>query len=631
MRFGSDESRDGVLIGRVRIGFLTVAATSIIALGMMLIAQAGVPLEYLFVLLAAIVVAGIVVAAWQARTMSYFDWLVARRQANGMIAAMAMAASISGCWLLLLAPGWFFAGSGNAPAWSAAFCMALALATMLLTPYLRKSGAPSQAAFLAHRYASRTVGVMALAGGIATSLLVLVAGLATASWLVRTQFLLPPQDANMLLAGLAAATVVGGGLRATIRVAAIAFAFLATTFLAPAVWLSGSQGFPLPQLASLGSAFADLAGFERDLAKAGDVLLASRISGVHSVAQGAFQISVFAMVIGAGLAATPTALAVTPAIRRPRVAQQAGGGAILLLALLLSVTPICAGFAKIGLYDVLSTMPLSAYDDALSWLPALTRHVTPDHGALVTVCGSAVAADASVIGICGGDPDAPLGVANIALAPEAITFAVPQLAGIPPIFGLLMSAGLVAAAVAAIAMSGFAIASAICAGLSPEPASHGQAAGIRLFAGRVAAAATLFGAAWIAGQVRLPLQDLFLWAASLGFAILMPVTVAAVWWSRANRYGAIAAMLTGVLAIVFLLEMRSYGIDFRPASGDEFRIVLPGLSGLPDIIHMSIAAALTGTLALAAISLATPRSVEPERMDAIRRPDTPPAFPDSFA
>ena len=260
MRFGSDESRDGVLIGRVRIGVLTVAATSIIALGMMLVAQAGVPLEYLFVLLAAIVVAGIVVAAWQARTMSYFDWLVARRQANGMISAMAMAASISGCWLLLLAPGWFFAGSGNGPAWSAAFCMALALATMLLAPYLRKSGAPSQAAFLAHRYASRTVGVLALAGGIATSLLVLVAGLATASWLVRTQFLLPASDANLLLAALAAITVVTGGLRAAIRVAAIAFAFLATTFLAPAVWLSGSQGIPLPQLASLGSAFADLAG-----------------------------------------------------------------------------------------------------------------------------------------------------------------------------------------------------------------------------------------------------------------------------------------------------------------------------------------------------------------------------------
>ena len=144
-----------------------------------------------------------------------------------------------------------------------------------------------------------------------------------------------------------------------------------------------------------------------------------------------------------------------------------------------------------------------------------------------------------------------------------------------------MSAGLVAAAVGAIAMSGFSIASAICAGLSPEPASHGQAAGIRLFAGRVAAAATLFAAAWIAGRVRVPLQDLFLWAASLGFAILMPVTVAAVWWSRANRYGAIAAMLTGVLAFVFLLEMRSYGIDFRPASGDEFRIVFPGLSGSP--------------------------------------------------
>jgi cation/acetate symporter len=194
-----------------------------------------------------------------------------------------------------------------------------------------------------------------------------------------------------------------------------------------------------------------------------------------------------------------------------------------------------------------------------------------------------------------------------------------------------MSAGLVAAGIGAIAMSAFSIASGICAGLSPNPGSQGQAAGIRLFAGRIAAIATLFSAAWVAGRIAVPLQDLFLSAAAIGLGILLPATIGGIWWSRANRHGALAAILMGAFTFAFLLEMRSYGIDFRPSSGDEFRIVLPGLAGLPDVIHMAACAALSGGLALVAISLATGQSVEPERLDAIRRPDTPPAFPDSFA
>jgi Na+(H+)/acetate symporter ActP len=167
--------------------------------------------------------------------------------------------------------------------------------------------------------------------------------------------------------------------------------------------------------------------------------------------------------------------------------------------------------------------------------------------------------------------------------------------------------------------------------MAPNPRNQGQAAGLRLFAGRIVAAVAFIGAAFVASRLAVPLQDMFLWAAAVAFGVLAPVTVAAVWWSRANRYGAVAAMIMGGSIFLFLLEMRRYGIDFRPDSGDEFRIVFPGLAGLPDVLHMAMAAAGTGTLSLIALSFATGSRTAEERLDAIRRPDTPPAFPDTFA
>jgi len=631
MHFGTDETRDGVLTGRVRIGAITAACTLFIALGVMLVAQSGVPLPYLFVLIAAIVVGGVVVASWQARTMSYFDWLVARRQANGVVAAMAMVIAISGCWALLMAPGWYFAGSANAPAWTAALCVAPAFAAMLILPYYRTSGAPSQAAFLAHRFESRAVGLIALCAGALIGFLFLVATLATTAWLIRTQFVFPVAHIHLLIAGLAAFTVIGGGLRAAIRVSAMAFAFLAITYLAPAVWLSAAQGNPIPQLAGIGDSFAWLARHEDALAAAGGPLLGSRISAIEPIAASGFQVLAFAIVVGIGIGAAPVALSIAPAVRRLRIAQQAGGGSILLLALLLSVTPMLAVFAKMGLYEILAEMPLANYDSAAAWLPALARHSTLDHGPLAAICGATAQVETSLVDLCGLAPEARLGVNNVALAPEAVTFAVPQLAGIPPSFGLLMSAGLVVAGIGALAIYGFSIAASICAGLSPNPRNQGQAAGLRLFAGRMVAAVAFLAAALLASRLAVSVQDMFVWAASIGFGILAPVTIAAIWWSRANGYGAIAAMLMGGFVFLFLLEMRRYGIDFRPGSGDEFRIVFPGLSGLPDVLHMALAAALTGTLALVAISFATGARIDEDRLDAIRRPDTPPAFPDSFA
>jgi cation/acetate symporter len=117
--------------------------------------------------------------------------------------------------------------------------------------------------------------------------------------------------------------------------------------------------------------------------------------------------------------------------------------------------------------------------------------------------------------------------------------------GLPAGIAYLLAAGVLAAAMAAIAAHGLALAMSLS-----EDVIHGTdpdrvADGPRVLTARIAAAVVMAVAAIVALIPADPLR-LMLWALALAAASTFPVLVLSVFWKRLNGYGAIAGMATGL-------------------------------------------------------------------------------------
>jgi cation/acetate symporter len=159
-------------------------------------------------------------------------------------------------------------------------------------------------------------------------------------------------------------------------------------------------------------------------------------------------------------------------------------------------------------------------------------------------------------------PDAAQGLRlqDIALSPDMIVLALPDMAGLDRfVVGLLAAAAL---AVAIATANGPLSAIVRALGHDSPPNAGGERRNSRLASYAVAALA-LAAATGAALARPLSILDAAAYAFIIAAVALFPALFAALWWSRANSYGAAAAMLTGLtLALVYLVGTHYFAVPF---------------------------------------------------------------------
>jgi cation/acetate symporter len=430
------------------------------------------------------------------------------------------------------------------------------LLQLVVAPRLAMSGASSLPAFFAMRFSSRGTRVLSALVVIVAMLLLLVAELMAAGF-VGARLLGIDFSAAVLVAACAAlACFIVRGTNGAPWANGVLFPIMLVAVLVPLVMLSAQwYGLPVPQLA-YANALWQLQGLEETLLEqdlADPAVMKPMLTAFVTLTPMNF----LGVVLGlaAGVATLPSMLPAQLTTVPTWEARRTALWGLIWVALFLMLAPAIAAYAK------LSFIQLLADRTPIASLPAWI--FTYGKLGLVEICGRAATDAATAAQACAALPDAgpSLRLQDISLSPDMIVLALPDMAGLNhAVIGLIAA---VALAVAIATANG--PLSAIVRALGhddPPGLAGGEPRNSRLVSYGLAAAA--LAAATLGALVRpASILDLATCAFVIAAAGLFPALFAALWWKRANAYGAAAAMLVGLaVALVYILGTRYFAVPF---------------------------------------------------------------------
>ena len=492
------------------------------------------------------------------RVPAFFNGLVLGVAALGGAGFLALTGSlfIIGFDAICLAIGWY-AG--------------LVFMGVLFAPFVRKYGAYTLPTFLGRRFESRTVRVVAAATLSVPILLLLVAEARFAAY--AAAWLLGQSERLMIAVVVTCATaiVIAGGMR-SLTWSSVAKAIAALLALAVPVTIVALMvsNLPLPQMTH-GNVLRLLTRAEInqgvpivlapplafDLPREGVEQLVKRfIQSFGSI--GSLSFVLMSFVAAAGIAASPGLLSragTTPGVYEAR---KSLGWAVLVAGIVLLTLPAVAVYLRALLLDQV----VGHQGDSLPlWFQLLQQ------------AGIArIEAKTQVVRLAG-----------ISFERDAVLFALPIAAGFPQVVVYLALAGALAAALAALASSlvaiGNILAEDIVYGLPDETAPETA----RIGGARVAMLGAAFVTTWLAIAAPADPLQLFLWSLTLSASSCFPVLVLAIWVKQTNAWGALAAMITGLVVTVLLILLSETGAIGLPSA-------LAGAIGLPLAFAAALAA-----------------------------------------
>jgi len=587
---------------RRRTAALFVGAFGLTLVVLAFLSHLGLPDSLVDATLTSLVLLAFIAAAIAARTMDADSFYTQRRTmrpvANGMATA---AAFMSGAVFLGLAGAYFGnrqAAYGMALGWTFGFV----LGSMLVSPYVQRTGAFGTAGFLSMRFGGRLVRLLAAIVVLAASLPALAAAIATAAIVNKVQLGLDERLFVLLFASAVGLVTVAGGMRSLSAAAILQYLVLALAFLVPAILVSSTRGvLPLPQL-SFGFALEEAGNLA---SQAGEAAAALPGTILPTPWTGPVNTLLTLTTLAAGVAALPH-LVMRAAVARDGDGARRNSGWALVFALAVILTaPAYAAFAHLGVFTELA-------GELVADLPIWVTHF--GERGLLQICGVDAASLNRIATACATGPD-PTGVVrprDIALSQDAVVLAWPSLFGLPYTVSAVVGVGalsaLMAAAGALTVAAGNALGHDIVGRLLFPRASSGR----RLTATRLGMIAALA----VGVQVALDRTDLALamgeWGIALSAAGLFPVLAASVWWRPVTRAGALTGMAAG-FALAFTL-LAGADLDFGPVDLTA--------AGLPRLTA-GFLGALVGTGTMMGVSLLSgpPSSERLSLLQAIRRPD----------
>jgi cation/acetate symporter len=286
---------------------------------------------------------------------------------------------------------------------------------------------------------------------------------------------------------------------------------------------------------------------------------------------------------------------------------------LLVVAIFCGCAATMAALAKFALDATArqTIAPVSLFD-AVPWISQWANK----GAGLVTICGQPARDAITAVAACAEKPFVP---GDLAIDPDIAMLAAPDITGLPQLASMLLAAGCLVSTLAAASLVLFTIGASIghdlyFRGLEPRaPVSR------RLLAQRLWLLLAAGLAIYVAAKPPADYLQLALWSLSLAASGLFPALAVAIWWKRANRWGALSGMIAGFALAAYLIVAKAW----FPQLG-----VYLEQAGLADVVRalgsnwMVLAAVAIGFVVAILVSLVTPRPTGAQRAfaEALARP-----------
>ena len=557
----------------------------IIFIGLMaILEQMGVGADTIGILFVAFTVLIYAAIGWLSRTMQVDAYYVAGRSVPPVFNGMATAADwMSGASFVAMAGGIYMGGHAYLAfvvGWTGGYVLVAAL----MAPYLRKFGCYTVPDFIGTRYGGNTARFCAVLVLVIASFTYVTAQI-NATGTIASRALHIPFEVGVWfgLLGILLCSMLGG-MRAVTWTQVAQYIVLIIAYLVPVIWMSNKQGFGLvPQLV-YGDAVARLGELEQ-LHQVGVLTPEQAVPGLRALtvphaaagttALDSWRFITLTLCMMAGTASLPHILMryfTTPSVK---AARQSVAWSLLFIFLLYFTAPALATFTKLQVLDpnlATGIIGKSIADvNALEWIKNWS--------------------DVGFLKVIDSNGDGILQINEFFMRGDIVVLATPEIAGLPYVISGLVAAGGMAAAMSTADGLLLAIANALSHDLYYKIIDPKAETKTRLVVARVLLIVIGAAGAAVASLKLTGILGAVAWAFDFACSGLFFPLVLGVWWKRANRQGAIAGMLGGLLAGTWYLYMVRWG-GMDPWIGiDHLRF---GIIGMPvSLVCMVVVSLMT--------------------------------------
>ena len=557
----------------------------IIFIGLMaILEQMGLGADTIGILFVAFTVVIYATIGWLSRTMQVDAYYVAGREVPPVFNGMATAADwMSGASFVAMAGGIYMGGHAYLAfvvGWTGGYVLVAAL----MAPYLRKFGCYTVPDFIGTRYGGNVARFCAVLVLTVASFTYVTAQI-NATGTIASRALHIPFEVGVWfgLLGILLCSMLGG-MRAVTWTQVAQYIVLIVAYLVPVIWMSNKQGFGIiPQLV-YGDAVARLGELET-LHQVGVLKPVEAVAGLRALtvphaaagatAMDSWRFVTLTLCMMAGTASLPHILMryfTTPSVK---AARQSVAWSLLFIFLLYFTAPALATFTKLQVLDPnLATGIIGksiAEVTALDWIRNWS--------------------EVGFLKVIDSNGDGILQINEFFMRGDIVVLATPEIAGLPYVISGLVAAGGMAAAMSTADGLLLAIANALSHDLYYKIIDPKAETKTRLVVARVLLIVIGAAGALVASLKLTSILGAVAWAFDFACSGLFFPLVLGVWWKRANRQGAIAGMLGGLIAGTWYLYMVRWG-GMDPWIGiDHLRF---GIIGMPvSLVAMVVVSLMT--------------------------------------
>ncbi len=412
------------------------------------------------------------------------------------------------------------------------------LLALLLAPYLRRFGKFTVPDFIGDRYYSNIARLVAVLCAIFVSF-TYVCGQMTGVGIVFSRFLKVDTETGVLIGmGLVFFYAVMGGMKGITYTQVAQYCVLIFAFTVPAIFIAIQMtGNPIPQL-----------GFGGEYKDSGMYLL-DRLDGMSTELgfgnytegqKGTFDMFCITAALMLGTAGLPHVIVRFYTVKKVKAARTSAFWALLFIAILYTVAPAVAVFARSNLLDTVSNKP---YSEMPSWFKNWeeTDLITFDDkngDGIIQYTGKTDKNAADF-------PE--LEMNELTVNRDIMVLANPEIAKLPNWVVGLVAAGGLAAALSTAAGLLLVISTAVAHDLVKKTMKPDLGEKQELLLARIAAG----GAVVVAGYFGMNPPDYVAAVVAFAFGLaassFFPAIILGIFWKRANMQGVVTGMIVGLL------------------------------------------------------------------------------------
>ena len=497
------------------------------------------------------------------------------------------------------------------------------LLALLLAPYLRKFGRFTVPDFIGERYYSQAARIVAVICLIFVSF-TYVAGQMRGVGIVFSRFLEVEVTTGVII-GMAVVFMysVLGGMKGITYTQVAQYCVLIFAYMVPAIFISIMiTDNPIPQL-GFGAEVNDGSGLSV-LDKLDGVLLDLGFSAYTEGSKSTIDVFAITAALMFGTAGLPHVLVRFFTVPKVSDARLSAGYALAFIAILYTTAPAVASFARLNLVD---TVHNTAYADAPEWFGnwestgLIAWKDKNDDGIMQYGAGAALSpSKPSFDGNTGVHGERLLtnkstsSVNEVYIDRDIMVLANPEIAGLPGWVIALVAAGGVAAALSTAAGLLLVISSAISHDLLKKTLLPKITEKQELLYARIAAAVAVCIAGLFGIYPPAFVAQVVAFAFGLAAASLFPALLLGIFSKRANKEGAIAGMLVGlVFTFTYIAYFKFVAPELNSADHWLWGISPEGIGTIGMLLNFSIA------IVVSRLTAEPPQSVQ-DLVDNIRIP-----------